>query len=106
MKQYAKVYGLTDIECGRSDNGDWERRSLIIETLTTNPQLVAIEFFGKKKVATLQGVQRGMFVEVVFSITSREYEGKWFTRCEGISVKAFKPTDTTPAAMLAEQEVI
>lgn len=89
MKQFAKVFALGELQFGTSANGDWERQTLVVETLANNPTKIAIDFFGKKRVKKLQGLRRGMLVEVTFIIDSREHDGRWYVQCDGIDVQGF-----------------
>lgn len=93
MKILAQVFTKGELNCGTSANGDWERQTLVVQTMADNPKLIPIEFFGKKKVRDLQNVSAGDYVEVIFEIDGREHEGRWFPSINGISCRQFQKVD-------------
>lgn len=108
MKQFAKVFAIGELQAGKSANGEWERQTLVVETLASNPTKIAIDFFGKKRVKKLQGLRRGMLVEVNFMIDSREHDGRWYVQCDGIDVQGFVVPSDEPrqsAAVSADDAV-
>ena len=87
MKDYMKVHLVDDLISGTSDNGnDWEKQLVVFETTGDAKKLLAIEFMGEKKTRVTKALKEGDICEVVYSIFSREYEGKWYTRLDGLSV--------------------
>ena len=98
MKAFAKVVKLCPIISGMSDNGnDWEKQTVVFETLALEPQTLAVEFMGERKTKQTKTLQVGQQVEVNFVIRCNEYQDKWYTRLDGMSVRPL-PTETpTPA---------
>lgn len=110
MKAFAKVIELCPIISGMSDNGnDWEKQTVVFETLALEPQTLAVEFMGERKTKQTKVLQVGQQVEVNFVIRCNPYQDKWFTRLDGISVRPLQ-TDTpaptpTPAGVQATMEM-
>lgn len=97
MKILAQVFTKGELNFGTSDNGDWERQTLVVKTMADNPKLIPIEFFGKKKVRDLQNLYNGDYVEVIFEIDGREYEDRWYPSINGISCRQFQKVDVLPS---------
>lgn len=92
MKTFAKVVELCPVISGTSDNGnDWEKQMVVVETLALEPQVLAIEFMGERKTKMTKPLQRGQQVEVDFVIRSNEYQGKWYTRLDGLRIQPLQP---------------
>lgn len=98
MKAFAKVTELCPIISGMSDNGnDWEKQTVVFETLALEPQTLAVEFMGERKTKQTKPLQVGQQVEVNFAIRCNSYQGKWFTRLDGISVRLLQTEAPAPA---------
>lgn len=98
MKAFAKVIELCPIISGISDNGnDWEKQTVVFETLALEPQTLAVEFMGERKTKQTKTLQVGQQVEVNFSIRCNEYQDKWYTRLDGISVRPLQTEAPAPA---------
>ena len=98
MKAFAKVTALCPVISGMSDNGnDWEKQTVVFETLALEPQTLAVEFMGERKTKQTKTLQVGQQVEVNFSIRCNEYQDKWFTRLDGISVRPLQTETPAPA---------
>lgn len=98
MKAFAKVTALCPIISGMSDNGnDWEKQTVVFETLALEPQTLAVEFMGGRKTKQTKTLQVGQQVEVNFVIRCNEYQDKWYTRLDGISVRPLPTEALAPA---------
>lgn len=87
MKQILQLVKKCDIACGMSTNGEWERQTLVFQSLDDEPRYIPIEVFGKRKVRGMEPLQCGSLVEVTFRIDGREHEGRWFARLELIAAR-------------------
>lgn len=87
MQQLIRVVGKSDIQSGTSANGDWERQTLVGETMDDNPTIIPIEFFGKKIVRQIADIKIGDLARVTFRIRGREYNGRWFCNVEAIRIE-------------------
>ena len=107
MKAFAKVMEVCPIISGSSDNNDWEKQTVVFETLALEPQTLAVEFMGERKTKHTKTLQVGQQVEVNFIIRCNKYQDKWYTRLDGISVRPL-PTETptpVPAGVQATMEM-
>lgn len=94
MKAFCRVMELCPVVSGTSDNGnDWEKQTVVFETLALEPQTLAIEFMGERKTKQTKPLKVGQQVEVTFGINCREYQGKWYTRLDGFGVAPMKPEE-------------
>ena len=95
MKVLAKVHFLDEVLSGTSDNGNsWEKQTVVVAVPgESGDRLLAIEFMGERKTQVTKLLQVGQVVDVTFGISSREHEGKWYTRLDGISIV---PLQTIP----------
>lgn len=78
MKLFGRIHEITDMETGQSANGEWQRRTLVIQSLDNPNQLTAIDALNER-VKQLENLQVGMAVEVNFSASSRKRENKWYS---------------------------
>lgn len=64
---------------GTGKNGTtWTKRDFVIETIDSFPKKVCLSAWGDKT-AELNGVGEGEMIKVSFDVSSREYNGKWYT---------------------------
>lgn len=87
MQQLIKVVGKSGIQSGTSANGDWERQTLLGETMDDNPTVIPFEFFGIKNVRKLTELNVGDLARVTFRIRGREFNDRWFCNVEAIRVE-------------------
>lgn len=95
MKVLAKVHFIDEVLSGTSDNGNsWEKQTVVVRVPGENEdRLLAVEFMGERKTQVTKLLQVGQTVEVTFVINSREHQGKWYTRLDGVSIV---PLQTVP----------
>lgn len=90
-----KVYKLDDIINGSTADGkDWSKQTVVVapmgdQTSSSNPRLLAIEFFGTEKVEKTKTLKEGDVVEISYSVRSEEYGSKWYTRLDGIKLTSY-----------------
>jgi len=102
-----KVTELCPILSGTSDNGNsWEKQTVVFETLSLEPQVLAVGFMGERKTQQTKALHVGQNVELNFAIRCREYNGMWYTQLDGISVKPMevKPQDDASSSPDGEQQ--
>lgn len=107
MKTFAKVTELCPIFSGTSDNGNsWEKQIVVFETLSLEPQTLAVGFMGERKTKQSKVLHVGQNVELNFAIRCRQYNGSWYTQLDGISVRPMesKPQDDASPAADGEQQ--
>ena len=78
MKLFGRVHEITNMESGQSANGQWQRRTLVIESLDNPSQFTAIDALNDR-IKQLDNLQVGYAVAVNFSASSRKRDNKWFT---------------------------
>lgn len=106
MKAFARVSMLGPVISGTSDNGnDWEKQTVVFETLALEPTTLAVDFMGERKTKQTKTLQVGQQVEVDFAIRCRPFQDKWFTNLDGISVKPLR-METAPAAPAGGQQTM
>ena len=98
---------LCPIVSGTSDNGnDWEKQTVVFETLALEPQTLAVEFMGERRTKMTKTLQVGQQVEVNFAIRCNQYLDKWYTRLDGMSVKPMGAEQTpAPAGEQTQMEM-
>ena len=89
LKLIGHVVAILPEEAGSSAKGDWVRRTFVIEYGDEYPRKCAITATDEQRVAQVASLQVGQLVWCTVSISSREYEGRWFTdvrlvRFEGV----------------------
>ena len=96
MKTFARVIEICPIISGTSDNGnDWEKQTIVLETLGLEPMTLAVEFMGERKTKQTKLLKMGQQVEVDFVIRCNKYLDKWYTRLDGLKAK---PMEEQPEA--------
>jgi hypothetical protein len=78
---------------GTSKSGNpWKKREYVLETLESFPKKIFFDFFGDK--ADQYPLTQGETYRISFDISSREYQGRWYT---SISAWKAEPAQATPA---------
>ena len=75
---------------GTSQNGfDWARQVVVIETPSYNGSFTKIALTAQnQRVDDLANYQIGDKVEVDYSVTAREYNGKWYNSVNLVNIKS------------------
>lgn len=83
METIGKVHQIAQIQKGISKNGkEWKRQNLVIDTGDEyNPHL-SISFLGDK-CSLLDTLKINDEVKVHINLSSKEWNGKWFTNVNG-----------------------
>jgi|SaaInlStandDraft_1057018.scaffolds.fasta_scaffold76428_1 hypothetical protein len=89
----AKVAGLGEPqEVGRNNN---TKQDLILEYGSQYPKKLVVSFWGDA-IESIKSLSEGDDVEVEFRAESREYNGRWFTNCNGKSATTLGQGDDAP----------
>lgn len=68
------------IQSGKSARGDWAKQEFVIEFQEGNfPSKACFSVWGADKVKDLEKYQPGDQIKVAFNVSSREFNGKWYT---------------------------
>lgn len=91
------------VQSGTSARGAWSKQEFVFEYQEGNfPTQVCMNVWGEDKVKDLEKYQVGDKVKVSFNLSSREYNGRWYTdvrawRIEPAGVAAQAPVSDAPA---------
>ena len=79
---------MGEIQQGTSQNGyDWARQIIVLDVASFNGTFSKIALTAQnQRVDDLQEFQIGDRVEIGYSVTAREYQGKWFNNVDLISI--------------------
>lgn len=68
------------VQSGKSARGDWAKQEFVIEYQDGNfPTKACFSVWGADKVKELEQFNQGEKIKVSFNVSSREYNGKWYT---------------------------
>ena len=90
------------VQQGTSARGAWAKQDFIFEYQEGNyPSQVCMNVWGDDKVKELEKYQVGDKVKISFNLSSREYNGRWYTdvrawRIEPVTVAPAAPQDVPP----------
>ncbi len=69
-----------NVQSGTSARGAWEKQEFVLEIQEGSfPSQVCMNVWGADKVRELEKYQVGDRVRVAFNLSSREYNGRWYT---------------------------
>lgn len=69
-----------DVQSGRSARGDWAKQEFLVEFQEGKfPTTAVFTAWGQDKVSELDKFSVGDQVNVAFNVSSREYNGRWYT---------------------------
>ena len=107
-----KVKGIIshmgEIQQGTSQNGyDWARQIIVLDVASFNGTFSKIALTAQnQRVDDLQEYQIGDRVEVGYSVTAREYQGKWFNNVDLVNIKFLdEVAQAAPAPTPAPRQV-
>ena len=95
---------MGDIQQGTSQGGyDWARQVIVIDVHSFNGTFSKIALTAQnQRVDDLQNYQIGDRVEVGYSVTAREWDGKWFNNVDLISINFFDEVAQAAPAPVAQ----
>ena len=78
-----KVIAVLPTQSGQGKNGEWVKNFFVIEFFEgQHPLQVCMEVFGNEKWEKMKhNVVVGNQVNVRYTVSSHEYNGRWFTSC-------------------------
>ena len=79
-----KVIAVLPTQSGNGKNGEWVKNFFVIEFLENqHPVQLCMEVFGADKFDKMkQNIVVNNQVNVRYSVSSHEYNGRWFTSCQ------------------------
>ncbi len=91
-EQAGRIVKILEKQSGTSKAGkEWVKQSFVIDKGTEYNSEICFNLFGEYKVKLLDKYEVGSQVEVSFNVTSREYNGQYYT-----SADAFRVADHIP----------
>ena len=99
MELEGRIVRKLNVQSGTSARGAWAKQEFIFEYQEGNyPSQVCMNVWGEDKVRDLDKYQVGDKVKISFNLSSREYNGRWYT-----DVRAWRiePAGQQPAGYAA-----
>ena len=93
MEITGKVVRLGGLTEGTSARGPWRKQDLIIETEEQFPKTVCLTCW-TNQIEEIQRMTPGQLIKAQIDISSREFNGKWYT---DVRVWKFEPIQQTAA---------
>ncbi len=101
MEIKVTVTNRLELESGESKTGNtWTKQTFVGETEGQYAKKIAFDFMGDKA-DQVGKLKKGDVVTVSFDVSSREYQGRWYTNCNGWNIKHEGEAD--PLTKSAEQ---
>lgn len=72
---------------GKSSGKEWHKQTAVIQTSEQYPKSIAFDMFNDK----IRTLQVGQSVHLQLSLESREYQGRWYTNVNALSVEQAAP---------------
>ena len=80
MELEGRIVRKLNVQSGNSARGTWSKQEFIFEYQEGNyPSQVCMNVWGEEKVRDLDKYQLGDKVKISFNLSSREYNGRWYT---------------------------
>ena len=80
MELEGRIVRKLNVQTGTSTRGAWAKQDFIFEYQEGNyPSQVCMNVWGEDKVKELEKYQVGDKVKISFNLSSREYNGRWYT---------------------------
>lgn len=80
MELEGRIARKLNVQTGTSARGTWAKQEFIFEYQEGNyPSQVCMNVWGEDKVKDLEKYQVGDKVKVSFNLSSREFNGRWYT---------------------------
>lgn len=89
MEITAKLIRLGNASEGTSQKGPWRKATAVFETQEQYPNTVAVDFFNTR-LEEVAKIPLGSICKVKFDVSSREYNGKWYTNLNGSGVEVLQ----------------
>ena len=80
MEIEGRIVRKLNVQTGTSSRGAWSKQEFILEYQEGNfPSQVCMNVWGEDKVRDLEKYQVGDKVKISFNLSSREFNGRWYT---------------------------
>lgn len=99
MELEGRIVRKLNVQTGSSARGAWSKQEFILEYQEGNfPSQVCMNVWGDDKVRELDRYQIGDKVKVSFNLSSREFNGRWYT-----DVRAWRMEPAVPSQNAHQQ---
>ncbi len=86
-----------DIQSGESARGPWSKQEFVVEYQEGNfPTQVCMNVWGEDKIKDLAKYQVGDKVKIAFNLSSREYNGRWYSDIRAWRIEPAEAQQATP----------
>ena len=97
MELEGRIARKLNVQTGTSARGAWAKQEFIFEYQEGNfPSQVCMNVWGDDKVKELDKYQVGDKVKVSFNLSSREYNGRWYTDVRAWRIEPANAPQTQP----------
>ena len=84
-----------ELEQGTSKAGnEWKSQSFILNTGAQYNPDICFKLFGEDKIQILSNINEGEEIEVFFNLSSRDWNGKWFTSADAWKIEKSESDNT------------
>ena len=98
MELEGRIVRKLNVQSGTSARGAWAKQEFIFEYQEGNyPSQVCMNVWGEDKVKDLDKYQVGDKVKVSFNLSSREYNGRWYTDVRAWRIEPAGAQQSAPA---------
>ena len=88
-----------NVQSGTSARGAWEKQEFVLEIEEGSfPSQVCMNVWGADKVRELEKYQVGDRVKIAFNLSSREYNGRWYTEVRAWRINRKSAAEPQPMA--------
>jgi hypothetical protein len=90
--QYGRIIKITEMQTGTSKTGkEWVKQSFVVDKETEYNNEICFNLFGDYKVGMLDQFKVGDQVEVHYNVSSREYQGNYYTSADAFRILKHLP---------------
>ena len=98
MDLEGRIVRKLNVQSGTSARGAWAKQEFIFEYQEGNyPSQVCMNVWGEDKVRDLDKYQVGDKVKISFNLSSREYNGRWYTDVRAWRIEPAGAQQSAPA---------
>lgn len=101
MQLKGKLLEVLPIQSGKSQNGEWKKQDIIIETQEQYPKKVCVSIWGDK--INTDQLQVGAMLDISINIESREYNNRWYTDVKAWKIEVEESQSTPPSTISDEK---
>ena len=98
LKVSGKIEKILPVESGTSKAGkEWKKQSFVVNTGAEFNPTVCFGVFGDEKIAAMANHKEGDSVEVLFNLSSREFDGKYYHNVDAWKITTLGAENATGA---------